>query len=268
MNPLRAACRSLSFRLVPELVSRSDMIEARKLLVPLIDRVEEACRAKGLKTGEAVWLVSGQSESAFPFFTEFTFSNEHKLKASSCLTDKLSAFDELEGLSEVDWQRAVAKVLPVALERFAYELKLTGTQDLRIQVKSLIHEQAEPMPQAGEIALSLSWHYDYWAATTLVLPLLNRFPNASGEALLFAENAYHQNVLDGKQGPNHRLAAPKPGSIASAAYPKRGGLLFDGKRGAQIHCPAAQSLPAGVSGIFSRTLIQIVRLDEGWKSLG
>lgn len=137
--------------------------------------------------------------------------------------------------------------------------KLSGRVIFRGHVKSFIGKKSL---LHRELKNQLGWHYDYSAKTTAAMEILNDLAECG--TLLFAKNGY-KGERSGFHGDSQRQVAPIEKTIMSVKYSRDTAIIFDHKRGDQIHCPATVTIPKSSNKkTYARVVIQVVIYDANW----
>jgi hypothetical protein len=137
--------------------------------------------------------------------------------------------------------------------------KMSGRVIFRGHVKSFIGKKPILRKKLKNL---LGWHYDYSAKTTCAMEILNDL--AESGTLLFAKNGY-KGECSGFHGDSRRQVAPIKQTIMPVKYSHDTALIFDHKRGTQIHCPDVVSIsPSNPQKTYARMVIQIVLYDSEW----
>lgn len=200
-------------------------------------------------------------------FTKFNFGADHELLFPETFSKKF--YNTIDEVFPSDATKRLVllsrSIIQVAIEYFAQEQKLIGKHRLRIQLKAFFYQVATPSSEPKTYKFNLKWHYDYCGKVSLVIPLMNEFTNDTPGDIMFARNGY-EGKCSGYKGSNVSQAIPLEKTIIKVPYPKDGGLMFEGMRGAQIHSPSPITILAGKTGIFAKVLLQIVLYDNEWMS--
>jgi len=191
-------------------------------------------------------------------FTSIDVSDDFKIVNPNEFGKLFTSYNNFTPFNNVMREAFVGPIIRL-FELMCKHKKMSGRVIFRGHVKSFIGKK--PM-LSNKIKNTLGWHYDYSALTTCAMEILNDL--ATTGILMFAKNGY-RGECSGYWGDNQRQAKPIKDTIMSVNYSHNTALLFDHKRGTQIHCPDVIKVKTQTpKEVYVRTVIQVVLYDEEW----